>query len=206
MASRRRKEPSPLALIKFMADHESLQITSEEFYDTPEERIREILRDYVKANTPVSQKRKKNEKAKPTPASKHTLVCSAAVDDDQNAAAGWIVSDENNTLVTEGRAVLGRRSASEALYESIIRGLVQASELGLSNVGLRCVDDVTIKQINGSAQVKQERTQVLHTAAREVIQRFKRFEAKRLPADDPAAVAVDTLAHAALRQASSGDD
>ncbi|MEM6732842.1 MAG: reverse transcriptase-like protein, partial [Myxococcota bacterium] len=176
MASRRRKEPTALALIKFIADHESLQITSEEFYDTQEERIRQILRDYVKANTPVSQKRKRGTKERAKPASRVVLICSAAVDDSSSAAAGWIVSDEKNTLIREGKAFLGRRSEGEALYESIIRGLVQASELGFTNIGLRCVDDNTVKQINGSAQVKQERMQVLHTAAREVIQRFKRFE------------------------------
>ncbi|MEL6545002.1 MAG: reverse transcriptase-like protein [Myxococcota bacterium] len=199
MASRRRKEPTALALIKFIADHESLQITSEEFYDTQEERIRQILRDYVKANTPVSQKRKRGTKERAKPASRVVLICSAAVDDaSQSAAAGWIVSDEKNTLISEGKAFLGRRSDGEALYESIIRGLVQSSELGFTNLGLRCVDDNTIKQINGSAQVKQERMQVLHTAAREVIQRFKRFEAKRLPSDDPAAAAAHALARAAL--------
>lgn len=201
MASRRRKEPTALALIKFIADHESLQITAEEFYDTQEERIRQILRDYVKANTPVSQKRKRGTKERPQPASRVVLICGAAVEDEtQNAAAGWVISDEKNTLISEGKSFLGRRSDGEALYESIIRGLVQASELGFTNLSLRLADDGTVKQINGSAQVKQERMQVLHTAAREVIQRFKRFEAKRLAADDPAVGAATGLAKAALEE------
>ncbi|MEL6338535.1 MAG: reverse transcriptase-like protein [Myxococcota bacterium] len=199
MASRRRKEPTALALIKFVADHESLQLTSEEFYDTPEERIRQILRDFVKTHTPVSQKRKRGAKERPKPASRVLIVCGAAVDTEaQNAAAGWILIDETEARISDGKAFLGRRNEGEALYESVIRGLVQASELGFTNLGLRCVDDSIIKQINGSAQVKQERMQVLHTAAREVIQRFKRFDAKRLPNDDATAAAACALASKAL--------
>lgn len=198
MASRRRKEPTALALIKFVADHESLQITAEEYYDTPEERIRQILRDYVKANTPVSQKRKRGSKDRPSPASKIVMTCAASIRDDNSACAGWLVTDESGVKITEGKAFLGKRSEGEGLYESIIRGLVQASELGFSNVSLRIADDQTVKQINGSAQVKQERMQVLHTAAREVIQRFKRFEAKKLTGEDAGHEAALALAETAF--------
>src|SRR5205809_451975 len=47
MSSRRRRDPDPLELITFIADHESLTLTCDEFSGVSEERLRSILRAVV---------------------------------------------------------------------------------------------------------------------------------------------------------------
>lgn len=203
MASRRRKEPDVLALIRFIADHESLSVTADEFSEMSEERIRAVLRHHVDAATPQPPP-KKRELAAARAAERMTALHKVLVYTDGAArgnpgpaGAGWVICTEEGELIARGNAFLGRRTNNEAEYDAVIRGLAAAGDLGAKEVGLRSDSELLVRQINGTYRVKEPRLQDLHRAAREVLQRFRRFEIKHVPreengqADEQANLAID---------------
>lgn len=207
MASRRRKEPDPLTLLRFIAEHESLAITADEFPEVSEERIREILRAYAAAAAaPPKRQAAPAKSEEPTSvaaprtgkAAGRVVVFTdgASRGNPGPAGAGWAIYAEGGELVARGGAFLGRRTNNEAEYEAVIRALVAASELGATEISLRADSELMVKQMNGSYRVKEERLQALHSAAREVLQRFRRFDIKHVRREQNAV--ADAEANAAI--------
>jgi ribonuclease HI len=189
MSSRRRRDPDPLELISFIADHESLQLSRDEFSGVTEERLRTILRAFVSEVSGVPPKRTqiaaatvaaKAETKKPS--SRIVLFTDGASRGNPGpAGAGWVIQDEGGEVLGKGGAFLGRRTNNEAEYEAVIRGLKAALEHGANEVFLRSDSELLVKQINGTYRVKDERLQALYHTAREALQRFRRFDVKHVP-------------------------
>ena len=206
MSSRRRRDPDPLELISFIADHESLTLARDEFSGVTEERLRAILRAFVAEVSGVPPKRTqiaaatvaaKAETKKP--ASRVVIFTDGASRGNPGpAGAGWVIQDEEGDVIGKGAAFLGRRTNNEAEYEAVIRGLKAALDAGANEVFLRSDSELLVKQINGTYRVKDERLQVLYHAAREALQRFRRFDVKHVPreqnsdADAQANLAIDS--------------
>lgn len=96
------------------------------------------------------------------------------------AGAGWVIQDEEGDVLGKGGAFLGRRTNNEAEYEAVIRGLKAALEHGANEVFLRSDSELLVKQINGTYRVKEEKLQALYHAAREALQKFRRFDVKHV--------------------------
>jgi ribonuclease HI len=199
--TRRRKEPDPLELIRFIADHESLQLTCGEFTGLSEERIRGILR--ALADEPASNKPKRGGKQPATPVEGNALQVEvysdgAARGNPGPAGAGWVIRSANET-VQEGNAFLGKKTNNEAEYEAVIHSLRAARALGAVDVALRSDSELLVRQINGQYRVRNERLVRLHRAARELIQVFRRFEVRHVARDENSA--ADAQANLAIDQA-----
>ncbi len=204
MSSRRRRDPDPLELITFIADHESLTLSRDEFSGVTEERLRSILRAFVSEVTGVPPKRTnlaaatvaaKNE---PKKASNRVMLFTdgASRGNPGPAGAGWVITDEGGEELSKGGQFLGRRTNNEAEYEAVIRGLHACLEHGANEVFLRSDSELLVKQINGTYRVKEERLQALYHQAREVLQKFRRFDVKHVPRE--ANSAADAQANAAI--------
>lgn len=198
---RRRKEPEARELIRFIAEHESLSLTLGEYPDLTEKRLREILRDF--AEPPESAARQSRAERRQQRAAEardglHVEVFTdgASRGNPGQAGAGWVITASSGELLKEGFAYLGRRTNNEAEYEAVIRALEDATSLGARSVSLRSDSQLLVRQINGQYRVKNARLANLHRAAREVIQHFRRFDARHIPREQNSE--ADALANKAI--------
>ncbi len=199
--SRRKKEPDARALVRFIADHESLALTAEEFPHLGEERIRDILRAFVseleqpRRPEPVVETPPKGARREGKRLVLHTDGASRG--NPGPAGAGWVMfENEGGEVLAQGGAFLGRKTNNEAEYEAVIRGLKAARELGADEVLLRSDSELLIKQLNGEYQVRNERIAVLHGQAREAMRAFRRVEARHVRREGNSA--ADAMANEAI--------
>ena len=200
--TRRRKEPDPLELIRFIADHESLQLTCDEYSGLSEERLRAILRELV--DEPANNKPKRGGKRPATAVEGDALQVEVYTDGAARgnpgpAGAGWVIRGTNHGVLQEGNAFLGRKTNNEAEYEAVIHSLRAARALGAVDVALRSDSELLVRQINGQYRVRNDRLFRLHGAARELIQVFRRFEVRHVGRDENAA--ADAQANRAIDDA-----
>jgi ribonuclease HI len=215
--TRRRREPDPVELLRFIAEHESLSITIDEFPELGEERIRAALSSL--ADAPPSRPGSSSRPAltRPTPAA--APAPAAALERTAKAAqprvvlntdgasrgnpglagAGWVITSPEGDVLTQGGAFLGRRTNNEAEYEAVIRGLERALELGAEEVALRSDSELLIKQINGEYQVRNDRIATLHGRVREIMRRLKRVDARHVRREQNSG--ADAMANAAIDKA-----
>jgi len=200
--SRRKREPDAHTLLRFIADHESLALTAEEFPDLGEERIRALLRGLAEeARTPARVEAPADEPTLAPAGRGHARVVlqtdGASRGNPGPAGAGWVLASPAGEVIARGAAFLGRRTNNEAEYEAVIRGLRAALDLGADEVALRADSELLIKQLNGQYQVRNERIAALHSQARGLIRELRRFEAKHVrrelnqAADEMANHAID---------------
>jgi ribonuclease HI len=207
--TRRRREPGARDILRFVAEHESLSLTLDEFPELGEERLRALLLDLCAPEPPSAEARTaRAQQVKPPPRGKdgrgrvvlHTDGASRG--NPGLAAAGWVLCTPDGEELSRGRAFLGRRTNNEAEYEAVIRGLTAALELGATEVALRADSELLVKQINGDYQVRNERIAALHARVRELMRSLRRVEAKHVrrelnaEADAEANRALDSAARA----------
>jgi ribonuclease HI len=192
---RRRKEPDARELIRFIAEHESLTLTCDEFPDLPEERIRDILRQSIM--TPELKARAR--RAKEDVFSVKVFTDGASRGNPGPAGAGWVIRGVNDALLSEGNAFLGHKTNNEAEYEALLHALQAAHALGAVDVNLRSDSELLVRQINGQYQVRNERLMRLHSAARELIRTFRRFDVRHISRTENAA--ADAQANRAIDEA-----
>jgi ribonuclease HI len=218
--TRRRREPDPVELLRFIAEHESLTITIDEFPELGEERIRAALLSLADAPParPGSSSRPGAIRAiaaapEPAPAAAPRRAVKAVTQarrvvlntdgasrgNPGLAGAGWVISSPDGDVLSEGGAFLGRRTNNEAEYEAVIRGLEAAIGLGAEEVALRSDSELLIKQINGEYQVRNDRIATLHDRVRELMRRLKRVDARHVRREQNAG--ADAAANAAIDRA-----
>ena len=183
--TRRRKEPDARQLIRFIADQESLALTCDEFPGASEERIRQILREFLSDG--VSEAR--GRRMQPTPVEPidngaalkvEVFTDGASRGNPGPAGAGWVIKSLEGPVLKAGHAFLGRRTNNEAEYEAVIRALKDVAGLGAKDVALRSDSELLVRQINGQYRIREPRLEELHRAARQVIQGFRRFEIRHV--------------------------
>ena len=210
--TRRKPEPDARVLLQFVAEHESLALTTEEFPDLSEERIRALLLSLAT----VGERPTANDFRPPTAVRAQAIGASGQVNgraarrvilntdgtargNPGPAGAGWIIATANGEVLRRGGAFLGQRTSNEAEYEAVIRGIVEALDLGADEVALRSDSELLIKQVNGEFQVRNERIADLHHKARALMGRLRRIDAKHVPRAQNAD--ADAMANAAIDQA-----
>jgi ribonuclease HI len=199
--SRRKKEPDAPTLLRFIAEHESLSLTGDEFPYVTDERIRAILREVAKGlepQKPVLPVRPSRLEAAASTSSKRVVIHTdgASRGNPGPAGAGWIISAPGGEVLGEGGAFLGKKTNNEAEYEAVIRALKAAQKLGADEVMLHSDSELLIKQLNGDYQVKNARIAVLHAAARDAMRGFRQVRAAHVRREQNSA--ADAMANEAI--------
>ncbi len=211
---RRKREPDARAILRFVAEHESLALTVDEFPELGEERIRAMLlalaqgpeagartapRAQAQRDLPLAEAPAGVAAGKPEPKRVVLNTDGASRGNPGPAGAGWVLSTPDGTVLQRGAAFLGRRTNNEAEYEAVIRGITAALELGASELSLRSDSELLIKQINGDYQVRNDRIAVLHGKVRELMRRLRRVDAKHVRRELNSA--ADAMANEAIDRA-----
>jgi ribonuclease HI len=204
--TRRKVEPDARALLRFVAEHESLVLTIDEFPELGEERIRALLLTLAEdsSSTPaVVGKAPATKAARATARSSVGSTLQVVLHTDGAsrgnpgpAAAGWVISTVSGRVLRRNGAFLGRKTNNEAEYEAVIHGLAEAIELGAEEVALRADSELLIRQLNGAYQVRNENISALHRQARALMGRLRRIDARHVPRAENSA--ADAMANKAI--------
>lgn len=111
------------------------------------------------------------------------------------SAAAYTISDEDGVVKREGE-VIGEATNNEAEYIALLRGIVEARELGYSVVEAVGDSELVVKQVGGEWRCRAENLKPLHEEVLEVTDGFEEFEVRHVPREENAG--PDELANAAL--------
>lgn len=188
--TRRRREPDVRELIRFIADNESLAVTSDEFPELAEERIRAMLRELAAGQNgqhPAESRRVAIEDPGRDAQLKLEIFTDGASRGNPGpAGAGWVIRGADADVLQQGNVFLGKRTNNEAEYEAVIHSLNAARALGATDVALRSDSELLVRQINGRYRVKDAKIARLHQSARDIIQHFRRFDVRHIPREQNA--------------------
>lgn len=115
------------------------------------------------------------------------------------AGAGFLVLDEKETLLDEGKTFLGERTNNEAEYDALIAGLKLARRLGCLEVEVRADSQLMIRQLTGQYRVKNKRLIPLVLEVKKLASAFARVDYHHIPraensrADELANQAIDEM-------------
>ena len=91
--------------------------------------------------------------------------------------AGAVIYDENKQIVGEVCDYLGPKvTNNEAEYQSLLRGLIRALELGATKVSIRMDSELAVRQVLGIYKVKNPRLAVFFKEVMEVLGRFEKYD------------------------------
>ncbi|MCK5688793.1 reverse transcriptase-like protein [Myxococcota bacterium] len=185
---RRRKEPKAVDVIRFIAEHESLANTVDEFPGTSEDRLRAILVEFVKELTASQARRSESKSAakKASDATKAELFVHTARDTKNGiSAAGWVIRDAGGEVLQKGGQHLGDRDSVEASYEATILAIGVVSALkGVRDILIRLDDESFLRHLNGQVRLSKGRVPDLHAMARELAGNFRRFDVRKITKSD----------------------
>ncbi len=118
------------------------------------------------------------------------------------AGAGFLVLDEKETLLDEGRTFLGERTNNEAEYDALIAGLKLARRLGCLEVEVRADSQLMVRQLTGQYRVKNKRLIPLVLAVKKLAAAFVKVTYHHVPRAEN--VRADKLANQAIDEALKG--
>lgn len=111
------------------------------------------------------------------------------------SAAAYVLTDEDGVVKREGAAI-GEATNNEAEYVALLRGLVEARELGYAVVEAVGDSELVVRQVDGDWRCRADNLQPLCDEVREVAESFDEFEIRHVPrAENQAA---DELANETL--------
>lgn len=111
------------------------------------------------------------------------------------SAAAYVLSDGDGVVKREGEAI-GEATNNEAEYVALLRGLVEARELGYSVVEAVGDSELVVKQVSGEWRCRAENLKPLREEVLEVAESFDGFEIRHVPRGENSE--ADELANAAL--------
>lgn len=111
------------------------------------------------------------------------------------SAAAYVLRDEDGVVKREG-AVIGEATNNEAEYAALLRGLVEARELGYSVVEAVGDSELVVKQVNGDWRCRAGNLKPLRDEVVKVAESFDEFEIRHVPREENAE--ADELANSAL--------
>ena len=91
--------------------------------------------------------------------------------------AGAVIYDDNKQIVGEVSDYLGPKvTNNEAEYQSLLRGLLRALELGATKLSIRMDSELAVRQILGIYKVKNPRLAVFFKEVMEALGRFEKYD------------------------------
>ncbi len=205
------RKPEAWELLHFVAEHESLALTVDEFPALGEERIRELLlslaqppAEVVRVPEPPRISTRDAAGRKVARLLRRTVRVVLNTDGASRgnpgpSGAGWVITGPEGELVREGCAFLGKRTNNEAEYEAVIRGIDEALALGVDELLLRSDSELLVKQLNGEYRVRNDRIAMLHARVREQMRQLRRVDVKYVPREQN--FAADAMANEAIDKA-----
>lgn len=112
------------------------------------------------------------------------------------AGAGFLLLDERERLLDEGKTFLGERTNNEAEYEALIAGLKLARRLGCQEVEVRADSQLMVRQLTGQYRVKNKRLIPLALEVKKQAAAFKKVTYYHVPRAENAR--ADALANEAI--------
>lgn len=88
------------------------------------------------------------------------------------SAAGFVILNEDNEVVSEGGAFLGIATNNVAEYQAVYLGLERAQELGIKVVDFRLDSQLVAHQMNGLYKIKNADLIPINNRIRELAQQF----------------------------------
>ena len=119
------------------------------------------------------------------------------------AAVGYVLFDaEQREVLARGEVLPGATTNNVAEYESLLRGLAAAVEVGVRRIVVRMDSELVVRQVHGVYKVRHPRLQPLFEAVRIRARGFTAFGIEHVPRH--ANQRADELANQALDAALPG--
>ena len=91
-----------------------------------------------------------------------------------------INNPQGRTIFRAGYCI-GKATNNVAEYTALLRGLEQASRLGIAQLHIYGDSQLMVRQINGQYRVREEQLQKLHDQAHQLLERFDRWQITHIP-------------------------
>jgi ribonuclease HI len=97
------------------------------------------------------------------------------------AAAAYVLSAPDGTVLEEGASLLGTATNNVAEYRALLLGLERARALGAEEVEVVGDSELIAKQVRGLYKVRHEAMRPLHAQAVQALAQFARWSVRTVP-------------------------
>ena len=97
------------------------------------------------------------------------------------SASGYVLLDENDTVIFKSGVYLGITTNNQAEYQSLKFGLEEALKLGAREVDVHMDSMLVINQMKGIFKVKNRDLWPIHEAIKELVKQFKKVTFTHVP-------------------------
>lgn len=97
------------------------------------------------------------------------------------SAAGFVVMNSDEQVVSEGGVYLGITTNNQAEYHGVRLGLERAAELNVKTLDVYIDSMLVVNQMNGAYAVKNRDLWPIHERIRELVSRFDRVTFRHVP-------------------------
>lgn len=99
------------------------------------------------------------------------------------ASIGFVIRDQDNTILRKGGMAIGEATVNEAEYSAVICGLYNCHMLGASEVTVRSDSKLIVNQMNGAWAIHEPRLREYAEEAHHEAARFERVSYVWIPRD-----------------------
>ncbi len=111
------------------------------------------------------------------------------------SAAAYVLHDSDG-IVKRDAEVIGEATNNEAEYVALLRGLVDARDMGFDSVEAVGDSELVVRQVDGDWRCRAKNLKPLYDEICEIIGDFDEFEIRHVPREENAV--ADEMANAAL--------
>jgi ribonuclease HI len=115
------------------------------------------------------------------------------------AGLGVLIIGPDGQVVERNHRYIGEATNNVAEYRALLLALERAEALGCTDLEVYADSELLVRQLQGVYQVKHPSLRTLYTAARERIERFRRFEIRHVFREENGD--ADALANHAIDEA-----
>lgn len=119
-----------------------------------------------------------------------------AVTNPGEAAFGFVIRDEDESIIATAGERIGFASNNESEYSGLIAGLYNCHLLGAKEVEVRLDSQLLVRQMTGAYAVRAKNLKPYWTEAQREVERFRNVKFKWIPRKDNSL--ADALANEAL--------
>lgn len=89
-----------------------------------------------------------------------------------HCACGYVIIDENESVLGEGAKYLGEMTVPQAEMEALVEGLENAAAFGRNNIEIWSDSELVVNWMNGKYKLKQKHIRPLYDQAKQKAARF----------------------------------
>lgn len=114
------------------------------------------------------------------------------------AGAGWILVNDQDSVLLKDSKYLGEATNNEAEYQALILGLKNALSHGVRKVRIHMDSELLVRQLNGVYRVKNRRLAVYFQEVRDLLMKFSNYDILHIPREQNRE--ADGMANEAVRK------